>query len=281
MTPRPGQRIIRVFPRRTNATPDDELVRVGIGPGFLDEADEIHISATFTKDLPFAEILAAEWRFANIAPVKIGGPATGERGENFDPGMYVKRGYVITSRGCPNKCWFCSVWKREGEVRELPIKEGHNVLDDNLLACSDEHIRAVFGMLSSQKDVEFTGGLEAARLKDWHCAALANLKPKQLFFANDTPDDYEPLVEAGKMLAAHGFTQSSHCLRAYVLCGYPGDKMEKAEKRMFQTADAGFLPMAMLWQDKNGVEDLRWKPFQRSWVKLPIICTKLKEREAK
>ena len=91
-------RIIRVFPRRTKATPVDDLVRIGTPPGLFDEADEVHISVTFTWDLPFAEKLARQWR--DVAPVKIGGPATGEKGGDFVPGMYLKNGYVITSRGC-------------------------------------------------------------------------------------------------------------------------------------------------------------------------------------
>ena len=68
------------------------------------------------------------------------------------PGMYLKKGYVITSRGCPNRCWFCSVPRREGgRLRELPITEGNIVLDDNLLACSRQHIEAVFEMLGRQE----------------------------------------------------------------------------------------------------------------------------------
>lgn len=70
------------------------------------------------------------------------------------------------------------------------------------MACSDQHIREVFAMLKRQKygRVMFTGGMEAARLKDWHVEGLRNLHPKEIFFAYDTPDDYEPLVEAGKKL---------------------------------------------------------------------------------
>jgi hypothetical protein len=64
--------------------------------------------------------------------------------------MYLKHGYVITSRGCNNACWFCKVPTREGGLRELPITAGHNILDDNFLGCSEKHIRAVFEMLKTQ-----------------------------------------------------------------------------------------------------------------------------------
>lgn len=276
MMPMQERRIIRVFPRRTAATPDDELVRIATPPGLFDEADEVHVSVIFTWDLPAAERLVKDW--APVAPVQIGGPATGEAGGGFTPGMYVKRGYVLTSRGCPNNCWFCSVPKREGPLRELPITEGWDVLDDNLLACSAGHVRRVFEMLKGQKNngrIQFTGGLEAARLKPWHVEALRELRPKQMFFAYDTPDDLEPLREAGRMLLAAGFTTTSHALRAYVLCGWPKDTFEAAGRRMQQTIGAGFMPMAMLYRGKTGKRDTEWMRWQREWARPAIIAKAL------
>ena len=268
-------RIIRVFPRKTNATPIDDLVRVGTPPNLFDEADEIHVSVTFTWDLPVAEKLAKAW--APVAPVRIGGPATGDAGGEFVPGRYVKQGYVLTSRGCPNSCWFCSVPKREGGIRELPITDGWNVLDDNLLACSEEHQRAVFAMLKGQKKngpVQFTGGLEAKRLESWHVEALRELKPKQMFFAYDTPDDLEPLQRSGRMLLDAGFTTASHALRAYVLCGWPKDTIEASAIRMQQTIDAGFLPMAMLYRDTSGRRDPIWQKWGRQWARPAIAASR-------
>jgi hypothetical protein len=243
----------------------------------FDEADEIHISVAFTWDIPAAEQLEKQWR--HVAHVRIGGPAMNEPGGDFVPGMYVKHGYVLTSRGCPNRCWFCQVWRREGgEIRELPITDGWNVLDDNLLACSAQHQRAVFAMLARQKvkghRIEFTGGMEAARLADWHVDELRRLRPKQIFFAYDTPDDLPPLRRAGEMLLAAGFTTTSHALRAYVLCGYKGDTFDMAERRMKETVAAGFMPMAMLYRDKKGDQNLDWMKWRRRWVR-PAITSQV------
>jgi hypothetical protein len=275
-------KIIRVFPRKTKATPDDKDVRINVPPGFFDEADEIHISVAFTWDLPRAEWLANQWR--SVAPVRIGGPATGEPGGDFTPGMYLKKGYVITSRGCPNKCWFCSAWKREGRIiRELPVTDGFNILDDNLLACSSKHIWEVFKMLSNQDQyADFSGGLEAKKLTYAHCIALRGLKPKQLFFAYDTPDDLVPLQEAGKMLIDAGFTTASHTLRAYVLCGYKGDTITSAAKRMMETISAGFTPMAMLWRSDDGWRnpDFIGGKFQKLWARPAIIHSKNNQEAA-
>ncbi len=267
---------IRVFPRKTKATPDDENVRINCTPSMFDEADEVHVSVVFTWDLPRAEWLAKQW--AHVAPVKIGGPATGERGGEFTPGMYLKPGYVITSRGCPNRCWFCSVPQRDGNyARELPITKGWNILDDNFLACSGHHIFSVFRMLSKQNNPpEFTGGLEAARLRLWIADALYKIKPKQIFFAYDSPGDLWPLLQAGQTLRNVGFKihPHSHTLRCYVLCGYPGDKISSALVRMYQTLNAGFTPMAMLWKDELGKSDREWRKFQREWARPAIIYGK-------
>lgn len=270
-------RVLRVFPRRTRATPDDELVVVGRGPDWFDEADEVHVSVTFSWDMPAAEKLVKAW--GAVARVKMGGPATGMAGGEFTPGLYLKHGYVITSRGCPNRCWFCEVPKREGGIRELPIQQGWNVLDDNLLACSDEHVKKVFGMLKRQRQrAEFTGGLEAARLKYWHVEELAELNPKQLFFAYDTSDDLEPLRAAGRKLLDAGFSRASHTLRCFVLCGFPKDTIARAERRMLETLGAGFTPMAMLYRDKTGARETDWRKFQRQWARPAMIHSRAEEK---
>lgn len=269
--------IARVFPRRTNATPIDELAFTSEPGLFPPDVDEVHVSVSFTYDIQEAERLAYQWE--TVAPVRVGGPAIGTRADQFIPGMYIKDGYTITSRGCPNRCWFCSVWKRDGDVRELEIKDGWNVLDDNLLACSEQHIRLVFEMLKRQpQKAEFTGGLEAARLKPWHVDLLAELKPKQMFFAYDTPDDLEPLMVAGDMLKEVGFTVSSHRLRCYVLIGYPNDTTSNAERRLRESAHAGFFPMAMLWRNKTGDTSIEWMRFQRHWARPEIISSLLSNR---
>lgn len=243
------KRIARVFPCRTTATPTDDLAFIG-EPGLFEiQADKAHISWTFSWHLREVERLLKAW--SRRLPTTVGGPALGDPGEDFVPGMYIKPGYVITSRGCPNRCWFCSVWKREGGIRELPITEGWNVLDDNLLACSSAHIAKVFIMLSRQKRRPvFSGGIEAARLRPWHAEAMREIGTDRLYCAYDTADDLEPLVAAGKLLQQVGFTK--HHLYAYVLMGYPGDTLSDAETRLRQTWDAGFMPTSRLYYPESG-----------------------------
>ena len=55
----PPMRLIRVFPRKTKATPTDALAYFG-PPDRHAEADEVHVSVTFTYDKAWAEHLAEQ-----------------------------------------------------------------------------------------------------------------------------------------------------------------------------------------------------------------------------
>lgn len=88
------------------------------------------------------------------------------------------------------------------------------------------------------------------------------------------PDDYEPLVEAGKMLMNHGFSPKSHLLGCYCLCGYKGDTFEKAEERFEKAIRAGFLPYAMLYRDEKGETNQDWRKFQREWIRPQIVSAR-------
>lgn len=267
-------KLIRVFPRKTRATPNDALARFG-PPDLFDEADEVHVSVTFTWDIPRAEELAEQWRY--VAPVKIGGVAYGDSSLEFIPGRYIKPGYTITSRGCPEKCWFCGVWKKWPVAHPLPIYDGWNILDDNLIACPREHVEAVFAMLRRQKGrCEFSGGIQPARLEDWHAELFAGLSPKpNVFFAYDPGDTFESLESAARRMLAAGFTAASHRLRSYVLIGFPKDTIAAAEKRLKSLLEIGITPFAMRWRPENPAGERRapgpeWREFQRSWARPAI-----------
>lgn len=280
-------RLIRVFPRKTKASPDDALAYFG-PPDLFAEADEVHVSVAFTWDRPLAEKLAEQWK--HVAPTKVGGVAYGDRGNEFVPGRYIKHGYTFTSRGCPRKCKFCSVPLRDPKPRLLPITDGWNILDDNLLATPRAHVEAVFEMLHRQKrQIEFTGGLEAKSLHDYQVDLLASLKPRpNMFWAYDPGDTFETMESAARRLLAAGFTIASHRMRCYVLIGYPAhiaddgqdDTFEAAERRLRQMVSIGFTPMAMLYRPEDGASENwtpapEWRAFQRQWARPAIIHAKV------
>lgn len=260
-------RIARVFLTKTNMTPDDEDVYFGPPPGLLDiKYDEVHISATFTWDIRELGI-ANYWE--EYGTVKIGGPACGDPGGEFTPGLYLKKGVTITSRGCPRNCPWCYVPKREGRIRELKIHAGNIVQDNNLLACSKAHVQKVFEMLRGQRAIDFAGGLDCRLLEDWMIEELRSLKIKQLWFAYDS-ERYKTAVKRVGTKLKQQFPRNK--LRCYVLIGFKGDTLDKAESRLRQVWEFGFLPFAMLYRPQQYTKD--WYVLARNWSR-PAITKRI------
>lgn len=271
-------RVARVFPTKTSMSPTDPLAF--FGPPTLyamaAEPEVVHISVTFSWDLPKADELFDAWQVLGV-PVEVGGPAFGDRmSESFTPGLYLREGVVITSRGCPKDCWFCDVGKcARGRVIELPVQDGWNILDDNILATSDDHFLGVIEMLRRQKrQAVFSGGLEPECMTPWKAEQLMSIKPRRMYTAYDTMDDYEHLQSMARMLEDAGYSWKSHGVHCYFLCGYREDSFEAAEKRAEQIMKLGFLPFAMLYRDEEGKRDPEWRKFQREWANAVIVGRK-------
>lgn len=260
-----GREPIRVFTERTSYTPDDDYAFVGRPPLVRPPAEEVHVSCVFTWKKSIAEDLARDWgQYYSV--VKIGGPAYDDAGDEFTPGMYIKQGEVITSRGCPNKCSYCFVPKREGCLRLLQIKEGWDILDNNLLACPRSHIEAVLAMLAKQnRKIMFRGGLEARRLEPWFADAICEIGVSQLFLAYNGPPDKESVADIINLLKARGCTR--HNIFCYVLVGFKADTQQKATERLQWVVDQGGSPFAMYYRDKNseGNVPVEWRCFVRLW----------------
>lgn len=259
--------MIRVFPDRTKWTPIDALAFVGAPPFEKPPQQPVRVSVTFTWDLLEGQRLLRAWS-DYYDDVEIGGPAFGDPGGEFEPGRFIKKGVTITSRGCTKKCEYCFVPKREGVVRELPIKEGWIVQDNNLLACSRKHIEAVFEMLKTQPEpAEFAGGLDTIYLKDWHRDLLDSIRIKQMFFACDTPAGIKPLERAAKIL--QGISRNK--MRCYTLIGFDGEKLADAENRLKRVWELGFMPFAQLYQEEKKIEySKEYRKLARNWS-LPAI----------
>ena len=248
-------------------TPVDSMSFVGRPPFFRPKADEVHISVTFTWDKPEAERLAEHWR-AYYPIVRIGGPAYGQRGGKFIGGRYVKPGVTFTSHGCPNRCSQCMV--RHDLVEAEEIMPGWIVQDDNLAATSDRHLDLrVFPMLKAQPlPIQFSGGLEAARINAKWIERLRSVRLGQLFLAYDKSSDDLDVSRAAALLENAGIPRDK--CRCYVLIGQPGDTQAAARRRCEQVWGWRLMPFAMLYRDETGLRpDNGWRQLQRTFSRPP------------
>lgn len=264
--------MIRVFPRRTKWTPTDDLAFVGYPPLWEVPDLPVSVSIAFTWDLVEGARLQRAWKAKMMnqhgrASISYGGPALGDPGGEFIPGRFVKEGVVVTSRGCSKNCPWCLVPTREGDIRELEIKSGYNIFDNNLLACSRPHIEAVFAMLHEQKEpAQFSGGLDAGLLRPWHIDLLKSIRLKRLYFACDTLDAL-PILEGASHLLADFSRNLKFC---YVLVGLNGETANQAEERLIQVFSLGFMPFAMLYRGLDSKmrphADPEWRKMIRKWT---------------
>lgn len=256
--------MIRVFPRRTHWTPTDELAFYGPPPLFRPASGPVFVSVVFTWDKKRGEELKRQWeRF--YFPVTIGGPAYEDAGGDFTPGLFMKTGCTITSRGCPKKCSWCVVPRRSGPIRELTIKPGWIVQDDNLLATSEPHTRAVFDMLQEQnRNVFFNGGLDKHFLKDWHIPLFHSIKIGELWFACDVLQDLGAIERASGMLDGIPLRKR----RCYTMIDPNTETLRDAEFRLERVLELGFMPFCQLYQsDTIKTYPEEWRKLQRKWAR--------------
>jgi len=263
--------IIRVFPRRTPWTPTDPLAFIGFPPLFRppDIDVEVLISVVFTWDKKLGEELLVAWG-ALYRNVKLGGPAFGSPSEEFTPGLFIKKGVTITSRGCDKSCPWCFVREREGRIRELRnIAPGYIVQDNNLLQCSKGHIERVFAMLRSQnKRISFNGGLDAVYFEPWHNELLKTIKINELWFACDTPQSIKQIEKISPLL--DWLPQRKK--RIYVLLGFNGETIEEAERRLQKLFKLGFMPFAQLFRStEKMVYPPEWRKLVKTWSRPALI----------
>ncbi len=270
--------IIRVFPRRTSFTPTDPYAFVGDPPLWRPEADEVHVSVTFTWDVDEGYRLQRAWS-KYYDKVLIGGPAIDKQHklwQEYVSGMYVKPGVTFTSRGCVRCCPWCLVPSREGSLLTLPITPGWIIQDNNLLACPREHLLRVFAMCRAQnRQVSFSGGLDARLVDAWVADQLSKVPIKEVFLAADYDGALDPLCEAVKRLLFLG----RHKTRCYVMIGYNGETIEQATERLETVWSIGCMPFAQLYQPADRYINYppEWRRLARKWQRPAAMISSHKE----
>jgi len=227
-----------------------------------------------------AEKLAEAW--SRVAAVEVGGPAYEWPAGNFEPGMYLRTGYVITSRGCIKNCPFCFVRRREGDIRTIPIRAGAWLCDNNILACPREHIEAVFDMLATQKKVRIQGGFDVDLLEEWHVARAVQVRPTKIYIAFDHANKRDAVHRALSMMLNGGIRFG--IVHSFVLGGFRDDTIEQAEGRCRWLLAEGAVPIASVYrgpEEKKAKRDPEWNEWYKRWCWQPGIFAMAKREGLK
>jgi hypothetical protein len=117
-------------------------------------------------------------------------------------------------------------------------------------------------MLSGQRAVVFSGGLDASLLENWHRHLFDRLSVDAYWFACDRSRDLVWLKRAARIMQGISIEK----LRCYVMVGFGNESFDEASWRLEQVYELGFLPFAQLFRPDTAIEyPHAWKELARKW----------------
>lgn len=126
--------------------------------------------------------------------------------------------YGFLTRGCPNKCPWCIVPKKEGVVspyRDIDeVANGNNkvILMDNNILASDYGLQQLEKIAQRGYRVDFNQGLDARLITDDIAQVLANIKwIRYLRLACDKFGQVKSILKAHELLEKYGYRKEIFC----------------------------------------------------------------------
>lgn len=124
-----------------------------------------------------------------------------------------KMAYGFLTRGCSNRCKWCVVPKKEGNIRpymdvkEIAIEGRTNlILMDNNVLASDYGLEQIEKIVRLGLRVDFNQGLDARLVTDDVALLLAKVKwIKRIRFGCDTPGQITEVERAARLIDKHGY----------------------------------------------------------------------------
>jgi hypothetical protein len=169
--------------------------------------------------------------------------------------------YINTSRGCPNKCSYCAVWRIEQPIWLNPTWEQHIFLDkpyimisdNNISSISYEHVKQIVDIaIKYDKKLYFNNGLDCKHIDTKMAELLAKAKYvttglRTAFDRIEEDGTFQPAIE--KLIKA-GVPPSN--IQAYILFNYT-DKPKDADFRARTCADFRITPYPQFYTKLNAL----------------------------
>lgn len=187
--------------------------------------------------------------------------------------------YTFTSRGCPNKCSYCAVWRIEPQTwlnprwrdHILPSKPCAMISDNNLSSTPDDHLFSVLDYLTATgKKVVFDNGFDAKHITDSMAARLSRLKYTRtgMRLAFDRIDEDEVFHRAVEKLIAAGVPRTE--IMVYALFNFK-DMPREALYRLGEIHKLGVRPYPTMYTPLNQHEARREKHFVGRYWTWPLV----------
>ena len=123
--------------------------------------------------------------------------------------------YGFLTRGCPNKCKWCVVPRKEGAVRPYwdvdRVANGNKkivLMDNNILAAGEYGKEQLRKIIERGYRVDFNQAIDARLVTDEYAQLLAQIKwldNQRIRFGCDTPGQIEECKRAMEMISGYGF----------------------------------------------------------------------------
>lgn len=130
------------------------------------------------------------------------------------PNIAPNTSWGFLTRGCPNKCAWCVVPRKEGAIRpywdiDRVANGAKNVIlmDNNILAAGDYAIEQFHKIIDRGYRVDFNQALDARLITPEHAKLLARMKwiERRIRFGCDTPKQIDECERAIHMITEEGF----------------------------------------------------------------------------
>lgn len=193
-----------------------------------------------------------------------------------------KTAYGFLTRGCPNKCKWCIVPQKEGNIAPyMDIEEvavcgrSHVILMDNNILASDyglQQIEKIVKMNESYKKqkkpliyVDFNQGLDARLVTEDIAKVLAQVKwIKRIRFGCDTPGQIAECERATSLINKYGYKGEY-----FFYCILLSDFKESFERVNYWKQKGGrFLPHCQPYRDINNPHQVipLWQKDMAGWA---------------
>lgn len=163
-----------------------------------------------------------------------------------------KAGIGYSTKGCPNKCEFCDVWRREGDLHQASSIADIVNPESDLMFLLDNDFSADPYNLDKIKEinergltVEITQGINVRRMTDELAVALGTMKHRRsLHYAWDITEQENIVVRGIKILSQ---TIKPYRHRCYMLVGF-NSTFEQDTYRFRRLREMGVDPYVMIYR---------------------------------